>query len=388
MANEGDILRSLSPEVVDFDRGERTEGGKDVSRATISQSPISFEVLRRPILATGRGSRRAPSFIGTFDEALEFFEPLPEPEPEPEPVLTGTSQFTQLSQDPIGGDRDPAGDPENVSGLSTVGDAELFGTPNTLGPVAPVVGTPAFRSATEATAMASRGAAPGSGGASLGNVGATGAVSASPAGRAAETGIGQGGGPSGGPSGGPGGGSQGAGAGAGSGGAGVGSGVGGAPGGTAGGGGQGGDAAGGPSGGPGGAPGDMGGAEGAGTGGTAGGGGDPSGGCVVTTALNDMGAFTDTEKRVAVDWCRRTHHDGSRRGRAWVRGYHVWGGIVAKVARRWPLFRRLVRYTTSRFVDHATGRDRNPVGFAIHTLIVTPFSYLIGALSSDKHPRI
>ncbi len=355
MANEGDILKSLSPEVIDFDRGERTEGGQDVSRATISQSPISFEVLRRPILATGRGGRRAPSFIGTLDEALEFFEPLPEPEPEPapEPVLTETSQFTQLSQDPIRGDRDPQGDPENRSGLSTVGDAELFGAPNTLGPVAPVVGTPAFLSATEATALAARGAAPGSGGPSLGNVGGTGAISASPAGRGAETGIGQGGDAAGGPSG------DNAGA----------SGMSADPAG------QTGASASGMGPGPAG-------------GGASGGGGGGGGDCVVTTALNDMGAFTDTEKRVAVDWCRRTHHDGSRRGRAWVRGYHVWGGIVAKVARRWPLFRRFVRYTTSRFVDHATGRDRNPVGFAIHTLIVTPFSYLIGALSSDKHPRI
>ncbi len=130
----------------------------------------------------------------------------------------------------------------------------------------------------------------------------------------------------------------------------------------------------------GGAPGNMGGGEGMG------GGGSTGGGCVVTTALNDMGAWTDTEKRVAVDWCRRTHHDGSRRGRAWVRGYHVWGGIVAKAARRSPLFRRFVRYTTSRFVDHTTGRDCNAVGFVVHALIVTPFSYVIGVLC-NKYPR-
>jgi hypothetical protein len=337
MANEGDILRSLTPEVIDFERGERTEDGKDVSRATISQTPISFEILRRPIFATGRGGRRAPSFIGLLDEELDFFDPLPEPEPPaPEPVLTGTSQGTQLTQDTIRGDRDPGGDPENVSGLSTVGDAELFGTPNTLGPVAPIVGTPAFRSAVEATALASRGAAAGSGGPGLGTAGGTGSISASPAGRSAETGIG--------------------------------------------GGGETGNAgASGMSADPEGQTGASASGMGPGPAGDAGGGGGGGGDCVVTTALNDMGAFTDTEKRVAVDWCRRTHHDGSRRGRAWVRGYHVWGGIVAKAARRWPLFRRFVRYTTSRFVDHATGRDHNAVGFVIHTLIVTPFSYLIGA---------
>ena len=45
--------------------------------------------------------------------------------------------------------------------------------------------------------------------------------------------------------------------------------------------------------------------------------------CVVSTALNTSGAWSDSEKRDAVNWCQETHHDGSDRGKTWSKGYHT-----------------------------------------------------------------
>lgn len=126
---------------------------------------------------------------------------------------------------------------------------------------------------------------------------------------------------------------------------------------------------------------DVDGPDGANSGGP--GGGDSGGGsCVMTTALNDMGDWSDSKKRVAVDWCRRTHHDGSRRGRAWVSGYHLWGGVLAWLMRRSKILRRIIRPMMNAFTAQATGRKRTLFGFVIKSLIVDPLSYGVGAVSS------
>ena len=42
--------------------------------------------------------------------------------------------------------------------------------------------------------------------------------------------------------------------------------------------------------------------------------------CVVSSALNTSGVWSDSEKRDAVNWCKENHHAGSERGKTWVIG--------------------------------------------------------------------
>jgi hypothetical protein len=104
-------------------------------------------------------------------------------------------------------------------------------------------------------------------------------------------------------------------------------------------------------------------------------------GCIITTVLNETKEWTDREKLKAVVWCRRTHHDGSRRGRMWVEGYHSWGGQFANIMRTNKSFRKVCKYLTHKFVKHVTG-ERNMVGCLVKYLWVNPASYLIGAIKN------
>lgn len=337
MANEGDILKSvsngvnalpLSPQVTDFERGERTEDGRDVSRSTISQSPISFEILRRPILASGRGSRRAPGFIGTLDEKLDFFAPLvepPPPPPDPDPL---ESSALLASSEPVrtGGEGGTASDPENITRLSRVGDADLFGSPNTLGPAAPIVQTPAFRSAINATAAAGRGVGPGGG---FGPGQSPGAAIGPGLGLGEVHGDG-----------------------------------GGVGGGTTGGGSVGG-----------GAPGDMGGAEAGAPGGTGDPGGDPSGDKIICTELYRQGLLGLQERqwsyRGTMMLCRPVT----------VRGYHFWAMPVVRALRRrrWRAFWTfVVQHRARELAFRLALRDRpDRIGQAMRVLF-EPISFVVG----------
>ncbi len=121
--NPGISLPAFSPPqplpsgVTDFERGERAQDGQEVRRSTITQSPISFEILRRPILAPGRGSRRAPGFIGTLDEELDFFDPVvAAPAPTPTPATEPGPRLVQ----PL----DREGNPDRLEGGSGGPNAE------------------------------------------------------------------------------------------------------------------------------------------------------------------------------------------------------------------------------------------------------------------------
>lgn len=105
--------------------------------------------------------------------------------------------------------------------------------------------------------------------------------------------------------------------------------------------------------------------------------------CVISTALNNTGAWTDSEKRRAVLWCRDTHHDGSLRGRVWVRGYHGWGKVIARLTRRSTAFRWLVKRCSTAFVGQVTGDNPSVLGFVIRWGWATPLSYVIGAFRRD-----
>lgn len=88
MANGSDLLRDVSGgggQTTSFERGERSQGDRDVSRATLRISPIPLDILRQSIFAPGRGSQAAPGFVGVIDEELDFFDPIQEPTPTPTP---------------------------------------------------------------------------------------------------------------------------------------------------------------------------------------------------------------------------------------------------------------------------------------------------------------
>jgi len=104
-----------------------------------------------------------------------------------------------------------------------------------------------------------------------------------------------------------------------------------------------------------------------------------SGGCIITTVLNETKEWTDKEKLRAVVWCRRTHHDGSLRGKMWVDGYHAWGGVFAGVMRKNKIVRKICKYLTKKFVKHVTN-EKNIIGFAVKWIWVNPASYTIGAI--------
>ena len=106
--------------------------------------------------------------------------------------------------------------------------------------------------------------------------------------------------------------------------------------------------------------------------------GEREAGCVISTALNDTGAWSPREKARAVRWCQNTHHTGSLRGRLWVDGYHQWGRIIARMARRSVIFRRLVKVCSTAFVGQVTGDDPSVLGFVIRWGWATPLSYTVG----------
>mgnify|MGYP003132551943 CR=1 FL=1 len=106
--------------------------------------------------------------------------------------------------------------------------------------------------------------------------------------------------------------------------------------------------------------------------------------CVVSTALNDSGAWSDNEKLDAVKWCRDTHHDGTDRGKTWVDGYHTWGGFLAKWVEKSNIVRYVVDTTTTAFIDHTRRNKPNYLGFMIHHGWVNPLSYVIGYSRKNK----
>ncbi len=105
---------------------------------------------------------------------------------------------------------------------------------------------------------------------------------------------------------------------------------------------------------------------------------DSQSNCYISTALNDAGVWSDSEKRIAVKWCRETHHQNGED--MWVRGYHIWGLAVSKLARKNKSFRVLTRYLSNKFVDQATGRKKTVLGWCVKNLFADPLSYVIGAL--------
>ena len=105
---------------------------------------------------------------------------------------------------------------------------------------------------------------------------------------------------------------------------------------------------------------------------------EPQGeGCVVTTALNDTGVWTDSQKYTAVKWCSDTHHDGTARGRAWVRGYHVWGGTLSTFMKKNKIVKFVAKKSTESFMEYEKG-ERNLFGALIKHTWINPLSYLIG----------
>lgn len=113
-------------------------------------------------------------------------------------------------------------------------------------------------------------------------------------------------------------------------------------------------------------------------------GGSDGGGssCYISNALNDTGFWTDSEKRQAVKWCRDTHHQNGVD--TWVRGYHVWGLAVSKIARKSKTFRSVTRYLSNKFVGQATGKDKTALGWCVKYLFADPLSYAIGVFKEDK----
>ena len=106
--------------------------------------------------------------------------------------------------------------------------------------------------------------------------------------------------------------------------------------------------------------------------------------CVVSTALNASGAWSDSEKLDAVNWCKDTHHDGTDRGRTWVNGYHTWGKFLSKWVKRSKVVRWVVDTTTTAFVDHTRRNKKNYLGWMIHNLWINPLSYIIGYSKKNK----
>lgn len=136
---------------------------------------------------------------------------------------------------------------------------------------------------------------------------------------------------------------------------------------------------------------------GSGGGGTTGGGTDPAdlinfisptnpntNPCVVSTALNDTGEWSNMQKQTAVDWCQETHHDGSDRGKTWIRGYHAWGKVIAKLTKKSKIIRYLVKRGTDAFVEHTVKDNPNYIGWVVKNLWIDPLSYSIGYSRKNK----
>ena len=107
--------------------------------------------------------------------------------------------------------------------------------------------------------------------------------------------------------------------------------------------------------------------------------------CVVSTALNDTGAWSDEEQYAAVKWCRKTHHDGSERGRTWVKGYHTWGKFLSKWVKKSNIIKWVVNTTTTAFMDHTERNKPNYLGWMIHHLWINPLSYTIGYSKKNRY---
>jgi len=86
------------------------------------------------------------------------------------------------------------------------------------------------------------------------------------------------------------------------------------------------------------------------------------------------------EKRTAVMWCHREHHDGSKRGAIWVDGYHVWGGLIVKAMRKSKRFAEYAKVMTDAFVTHEILKRPSARGWCAKNLWLYPASYTIGAI--------
>lgn len=108
------------------------------------------------------------------------------------------------------------------------------------------------------------------------------------------------------------------------------------------------------------------------------------GACVVTTALNASGVWSNSQKRDAVNWCKDTHHDGTLRGNTWIKGYHTWGKFLSKWVKKSRIVRYIVDVTTDAFIDVVKRNKRNYLGYIIHYMWVNPLSYIIGFTKNHK----
>ena len=106
--------------------------------------------------------------------------------------------------------------------------------------------------------------------------------------------------------------------------------------------------------------------------------------CFVSAALNDTGAWTKGEKMNAVKWCQETHHDGTERGKTWVKGYHIWGKFLSKWTKKSNIVKKIVKVTTTAFIDHVKNDKPNYLGYIIHNFWINPLSYVIGYSKKNK----
>jgi len=106
--------------------------------------------------------------------------------------------------------------------------------------------------------------------------------------------------------------------------------------------------------------------------------------CVVSTALNDSGVWSDLEKKDAEKWCLETHHDGTDRGNTWIKGYHTWGKFLSKWVEKSNTIRWIIEGMTTAFVDHVRRNKPNYLGPIVHHLWINPLSYAIGYSKKNK----
>ena len=104
----------------------------------------------------------------------------------------------------------------------------------------------------------------------------------------------------------------------------------------------------------------------------------------MSTALNNTGAWSDAQKLDAVNWCQDTHHDGSERGKTWIKGYHTWGKFLSKWVKKSEIIRYVVDITTDAFVDLTRRNKPNFLGYLIHYGWINPLSYTIGFSKKNK----
>ena len=107
-------------------------------------------------------------------------------------------------------------------------------------------------------------------------------------------------------------------------------------------------------------------------------------GCVVTSTLNSSGAWTSAQKNQAVNWCNETHHDGSKRGKTWVKGYHTWGKVLSKYMKKSRVVKYIADVTTDAFMDVVKRNKPNYLGYIIHYGWINPLSYIIGYSKNNK----